>query len=155
MYLYRSVPIELRFPSSINELRTMSAMLKLYTRTHPTCVLVLFCSAYIYKQTFAIPGSVFLVSQQDLLCNFALDTLLVVVGSRNARWWHRWSGYSKYIHLTRQKPRVQVWSSAGRWTIIRSLLALLCCTIIHHDDLYYLFWSNYSCKSEEIASLSG
>lgn len=34
----------------------------MYKEEHFIYVLVLFCSAYIYKQTFAIPGSVFMVS---------------------------------------------------------------------------------------------
>jgi len=52
----------LQFPSSVAELRTVAGILSCYTRTHQLYVLVLFCCAYVYKQTFAIPGSVFLVS---------------------------------------------------------------------------------------------
>lgn len=36
-------------------------MLKFYKREHYSYVLLLFCSAYLYKQSFAIPGSSFLV----------------------------------------------------------------------------------------------
>lgn len=38
----------------------MSGTLNLFKTNHPTYVLLLFCSAYIFKQTFAVPGSVFL-----------------------------------------------------------------------------------------------
>jgi len=53
---------QLQFPSSMAELRAVAAILGCYTQTHQPYVLMLFCCAYIYKQTFAIPGSVFLVS---------------------------------------------------------------------------------------------
>jgi len=53
---------ELQFPSNIDELKVVADILSCYTRSHHLYVLILFCCAYIYKQTFAIPGSVFLVS---------------------------------------------------------------------------------------------
>jgi len=57
-----AVSAGLQFPSSISELKVVADILTCYTRTHLLFVLILFCCAYIYKQTFAIPGSVFLVS---------------------------------------------------------------------------------------------
>ncbi|XP_078324362.1 transmembrane protein 41A-like [Crassostrea virginica] len=51
---------ELKFPTSVEDIRSVSNLLKLYKEEHFLYVLVLFCSAYIYKQTFAIPGSVFM-----------------------------------------------------------------------------------------------
>jgi len=57
----------LQFPSSIVELRVIADTLGCYARTHQLYVLMLFCCAYIYKQTFAIPGSVFLVSIINLV----------------------------------------------------------------------------------------
>jgi len=51
-----------RYPSSMAELKVISGILGCYTTTHRFYVLLLFCFTYIYKQTFAIPGSVFLVS---------------------------------------------------------------------------------------------
>ena len=53
---------ELKFPTSVEDIRSVSNLLKLYKEEHFLYVLVLFCSAYIYKQTFAIPGSVFMAS---------------------------------------------------------------------------------------------
>ncbi|XP_076089544.1 transmembrane protein 41A-A-like [Mytilus galloprovincialis] len=50
----------LNFPSNLEELTSLASTLQLYKTEHLLYVLLLFCSAYIYKQTFAIPGSVFL-----------------------------------------------------------------------------------------------
>uniref|UniRef100_A0A023FNZ5 Putative conserved plasma membrane protein n=1 Tax=Amblyomma cajennense TaxID=34607 RepID=A0A023FNZ5_AMBCJ len=50
----------LKFPSSHQELKDLAALLSSYNEHHSTYVFVLFSSAYLYKQTFAIPGSVFL-----------------------------------------------------------------------------------------------
>src|SRR6218665_1912100 len=52
----------LKFPSNLIELNELAALLLHYTHDHLSYVILLFCSAYIYKQTFAIPGSIFLVS---------------------------------------------------------------------------------------------
>ncbi|KAM8860072.1 transmembrane protein 41A-like isoform 2-T2 [Spinachia spinachia] len=50
----------LKFPSDLDELRELAERLKSYKRQHHGYVLLLFCSAYLYKQSFAIPGSSFL-----------------------------------------------------------------------------------------------
>ncbi|XP_071767835.1 transmembrane protein 41A-B [Centroberyx gerrardi] len=50
----------LKFPSDLDELRDLAETLKFYKREHHGYVLLLFCSAYLYKQSFAIPGSSFL-----------------------------------------------------------------------------------------------
>ncbi|XP_023281065.1 transmembrane protein 41A-B-like [Seriola lalandi dorsalis] len=50
----------LKFPSDLDELRELAEMLKFYKRENHGYVLLLFCSAYLYKQSFAIPGSSFL-----------------------------------------------------------------------------------------------
>ncbi|XP_026165024.1 transmembrane protein 41A-B-like [Mastacembelus armatus] len=50
----------LKFPSDLDELRDLAEMLKFYKREHYGFVLLLYCSAYLYKQSFAIPGSSFL-----------------------------------------------------------------------------------------------
>ncbi|KAK7901349.1 hypothetical protein WMY93_018118 [Mugilogobius chulae] len=50
----------LKFPSDLDELKDLADMLKLYKRDHHGYVVLLFCSAYLYKQSFAIPGSSFL-----------------------------------------------------------------------------------------------
>ncbi|KAL1021745.1 hypothetical protein UPYG_G00017450 [Umbra pygmaea] len=50
----------LKFPSDLEELRDLAELLQFYKREHTGYVVVLYCSAYLYKQSFAIPGSSFL-----------------------------------------------------------------------------------------------
>ncbi|XP_069389647.1 transmembrane protein 41A-A isoform X2 [Paralichthys olivaceus] len=50
----------LKFPSDLDELRELAELLQFYKMEHTGYVLLLFCSAYLYKQSFAIPGSSFL-----------------------------------------------------------------------------------------------
>ncbi|XP_056320693.1 transmembrane protein 41A-A [Danio aesculapii] len=50
----------LKFPSDLDELKEMAELLQFYKTEHTGYVLLLFCSAYLYKQAFAIPGSSFL-----------------------------------------------------------------------------------------------
>jgi len=50
----------LSFPSSLEDIRALSTVLNSYSSSHPQYVLLLFSSAYLFKQTFAVPGSVFL-----------------------------------------------------------------------------------------------
>lgn len=52
----------LKFPSDLEELRELADLLQFYKTEHIGYVFILFCSAYLYKQSFAIPGSSFLVS---------------------------------------------------------------------------------------------
>ncbi|XP_047933194.2 transmembrane protein 41A isoform X2 [Anser cygnoides] len=47
----------LRFPSDLEELRELAEALRDYEREHRGAALALFCAAYLYKQSFAIPGS--------------------------------------------------------------------------------------------------
>ncbi|XP_072300492.1 transmembrane protein 41A-A [Eucyclogobius newberryi] len=50
----------LKFPSDLEELRELAELLQFYKTEHTGYVLLLFSSAYLYKQSFAIPGSSFL-----------------------------------------------------------------------------------------------
>ncbi|XP_029980325.1 transmembrane protein 41A-A [Sphaeramia orbicularis] len=50
-------PSRLTFPSDLEELRELAELLQFYKTEHTGYVLLLFCSAYLYKQSFAIPGS--------------------------------------------------------------------------------------------------
>ncbi len=52
----------LKFPSNLDELTALSALLREYMKHHWNTVFLLFSCAYLWKQSFAIPGSVFLVS---------------------------------------------------------------------------------------------
>ncbi|KAK9541216.1 hypothetical protein VZT92_001278 [Zoarces viviparus] len=75
----------LKFPSDLDELRELAEMLKFYNREHHGYVLLLFCSAYLYKQSFAIPGSSFLNMLAGAIFGpwegLALACLLTTVGS--------------------------------------------------------------------------
>ena len=50
----------LKFPKDLDELRTLSFALTEYKDEHFPRIFALFCFAYVYKQTFSIPGSAFL-----------------------------------------------------------------------------------------------
>ncbi|KAI1899251.1 hypothetical protein AGOR_G00059880 [Albula goreensis] len=69
----------LRFPSDLEELRELADLLQFYKREHTGYVLLLFCSAYIYKQSFAIPGSSFLNMLAGALFGPWLGLLLACV----------------------------------------------------------------------------
>jgi uncharacterized membrane protein YdjX (TVP38/TMEM64 family) len=49
-----------KFPANLEELQALASLLSQYRVHHVSYVLLLFSSAYLFKQTFAIPGSVFL-----------------------------------------------------------------------------------------------
>ncbi|XP_016399600.1 transmembrane protein 41A-B isoform X2 [Sinocyclocheilus rhinocerous] len=55
--------LRLKFPSDLDELRELTELLQFYKTEHTGYVFILFCSAYLYKQSFAIPGSSFLVEE--------------------------------------------------------------------------------------------
>lgn len=67
-HLLFQTPRSLWFPSDLAELRELSEILREYRKEHQAYVLLLFCSAYLYKQGFAIPGSSFLVSAPPRPC---------------------------------------------------------------------------------------
>lgn len=50
----------LKFPGNLEELQGVAQLVRMYYEVNWVYVLVLYSSAYIYKQTFAIPGTVFL-----------------------------------------------------------------------------------------------
>ena len=50
----------LKFPGSLDDIRSLAVILNTYNTNHPGYVLTLFSLAYLFKQTFAVPGSVFL-----------------------------------------------------------------------------------------------
>ena len=50
----------LKFPSSLDDLHLLSSMLQEYKTEASFYVFLLFSSAYLFKQTFAVPGSVFM-----------------------------------------------------------------------------------------------
>ncbi|XP_033103864.1 transmembrane protein 41A-like [Anneissia japonica] len=84
-YLVLQKYILLSFPSSIEDLHNLSHILQEYKKDHAHYIMLLFCSAYIYKQTFAIPGSVFMNilggSLFGLWVAFPLCCLLTAIGA--------------------------------------------------------------------------
>ncbi|XP_060568634.1 transmembrane protein 41A-A-like [Ruditapes philippinarum] len=51
----------LKFPRNFDDLTALASLLKDYKSDNMQYVMLLFCSAYLFKQTFAIPGSFFMV----------------------------------------------------------------------------------------------
>ncbi|KAK4323683.1 hypothetical protein Pmani_005617 [Petrolisthes manimaculis] len=51
---------DLHFPRSVSDLRVLADVSSAYQRDHYSYILALFSAAYVYKQTFAIPGSALL-----------------------------------------------------------------------------------------------
>lgn len=51
---------QLHFPSNLQELQELAELLQLYYKSNSLYVLLLFSSAYMYKQAFIIPGSALL-----------------------------------------------------------------------------------------------
>ena len=51
----------LSLPSDMDQLRSLASQLERLREDHYDKVLWIFSAAYLYKQTFALPGSVFLV----------------------------------------------------------------------------------------------
>lgn len=90
----------LSFPHNLEELQSLAAELLRYKNMHLTYILVFFCSAYVYKQTFAIPGSVFLNLLAGALfgvsLGFPLTCLLTAIGATNCYWLSHFFG-KKYI----------------------------------------------------------
>lgn len=57
---YPSQRFSLSFPSDLDQLRSLASQLHQLKEDHYGRILLVFAAAYLYKQTFAIPGSVFL-----------------------------------------------------------------------------------------------
>lgn len=75
----------LKYPSNLSELNALASLLTKYTDNNMAYVFLLFCSAYVYKQAFAIPGSVFLNLLSGALFGvtygFPLTCVLSAVGA--------------------------------------------------------------------------
>ena len=72
---------KITFPKSFSQLHDLSELLKNYSQSHFYLVLLLFCSAYLYKQAFAIPGSVFLNILSGALYGPIYGTLITSIFS--------------------------------------------------------------------------
>ncbi|TSR51425.1 Transmembrane protein 41A-A [Bagarius yarrelli] len=75
----------LKFPSDLQELKQTAGLLRFYNMEHSGFVLLLFSSAYLYKQAFAIPGSSLLNILAGALfgpwLGLALCSVLTTVGA--------------------------------------------------------------------------
>jgi len=76
----------LKFPSDLDELKEMAELLQFYKTEYTGYVLLLFCSAYLYKQAFAIPGSSFLV-RSPLLHRIHIILECTLLSSLLCWWW--------------------------------------------------------------------
>ncbi|BFZ15604.1 hypothetical protein BsWGS_18644 [Bradybaena similaris] len=78
---------QLKFPTSIEDISEMSKFLLHLKSSHLSHLLMLFCAGYVYKQTFAIPGSVFLNVLAGALfgpyLGFILICPLTAIGATN------------------------------------------------------------------------
>uniref|UniRef100_A0A1I8JLT0 Conserved plasma membrane protein n=1 Tax=Macrostomum lignano TaxID=282301 RepID=A0A1I8JLT0_9PLAT len=68
---------EMKFPTSLADLNQLASLLKSFKDDHPGYVFALFCSAYVYKQCFAIPGSVFMVRAAAAVLALLLSISLI------------------------------------------------------------------------------
>ncbi|XP_035265263.1 transmembrane protein 41A-B-like [Anguilla anguilla] len=100
----------LKFPSDLEELRELAETLQFYKTEHKEYVLLLFCSAYLYKQSFAIPGSSFLNMLAGALFGpwqgLFIACLLTTVGSTNCYFLSRTFGKHYIVRLFPDKVAV-------------------------------------------------
>jgi len=99
----------LKFPTSIEDISVMTTFLKHTREQNPSYTMLLFSCAYVYKQTFAVPGSVFLNLLAGALygpiIGFALASILTAIGATNCYLLSRTFGKS-YV-LRRFPDRVE------------------------------------------------
>ncbi|KAL1282279.1 hypothetical protein QQF64_001082 [Cirrhinus molitorella] len=99
--------LRLKFPSDLDELRELAELLKFYKTEHTGYVFILFCSAYLYKQSFAIPGSSFLNMLAGALFGpwhgLLIACTLTTVGSTNCYMLSRIFGKCHIIRLFPEK----------------------------------------------------
>nr|XP_023670537.1 transmembrane protein 41A-B-like [Paramormyrops kingsleyae] len=97
----------LKFPSDLDDLRELADTLQFYKQEHITYVMLLFCSAYLYKQSFAIPGSSLLNMLAGALFGpwegLLLACLLATVGSTNCYFLSHAFGKQHVVRLFPEK----------------------------------------------------
>ncbi|XP_018941924.1 transmembrane protein 41A-B [Cyprinus carpio] len=99
--------LRLKFPSDLDELRELAELLQFYKTEHTGYVFILFCSAYLYKQSFAIPGSSFLNMLAGALFGpwhgLLIACTLTTVGSTNCYLLSRTFGKCHIVRLFPEK----------------------------------------------------
>ncbi|KAI7790557.1 hypothetical protein IRJ41_008751 [Triplophysa rosa] len=97
----------MKFPSDLEELRELADLLQFYKTEHIGYVFILFCSAYLYKQSFAIPGSSFLNMLAGALFGpwhgLLIACILTTVGSTNCYLLSRTFGKCHIVRLFPEK----------------------------------------------------
>ncbi|XP_051982031.1 transmembrane protein 41A-B [Xyrauchen texanus] len=97
----------LKFPSDLDELRELADLLKFYKTEHTGYIFILYCSAYLYKQSFAIPGSSFLNMLAGALFGpwhgLLIACTLTTVGSTNCYLLSRTFGKRHIVRLFPEK----------------------------------------------------
>ncbi|XP_060063276.1 transmembrane protein 41A-A-like [Ylistrum balloti] len=98
---------DLKFPRNLQELTSLAVLLQQYKTDHLPYVLVLFCSAYLYKQSFAIPGSVFMNLLAGALfptwLGFIIVCTLTASGATCCYTWSKLCGKSYIVKYFPQK----------------------------------------------------
>ncbi|KAJ8282337.1 hypothetical protein COCON_G00048560 [Conger conger] len=133
----------LKFPSDLEELRELAEMLQFYKSEHKGYVMLLFCSAYLYKQSFAIPGSSFLNMLAGALFGpwqgLFMACLLTTVGSINCYFLSRTFGKHYIVRLFPDKVAVlqkKAWSQISSmddifsWGTLLQLLVIACAALL-------------------------
>lgn len=91
---FPSLPEEQRgvvgLPRSIKQVQELGLVLSAYTHTHYTHVLLAFLGAYVFLQSFSIPGSIFMSFLGGALfglpVGFCVVTLAATLGASNSYW---------------------------------------------------------------------
>ncbi|OQV20291.1 Transmembrane protein 41A-A [Hypsibius exemplaris] len=77
--------LDLHFPQSFDDLKNITVFLGEYKESHPDYVLLLFCAAFLWKQSFGIPGSAGLNIASGAIFGFwkgfPLSCILTAVGA--------------------------------------------------------------------------
>jgi len=103
-------PIQFRYPSNLNDLKELAAEMKSIKDTNSGQITLLFCCAYLYKQSFAIPGSVFLNILSGALfgiyIGFPLVCLLSATGATCCYCWSKCFGKPILLHYCPDKLEI-------------------------------------------------
>ncbi|OWF52026.1 transmembrane protein 41A-B-like [Mizuhopecten yessoensis] len=96
---------DLKFPRNLQELTSLAVLLQQYKTDHLPYVLLLFCSAYLYKQSFAIPGSVFMNLLAGALFPTWLGFIIVcTLSACGATFCYTWSKLCGKAYIIRYFP---------------------------------------------------
>lgn len=103
----------IKLPRNIIDAKNLGIVLKKYAQNHYYSVFAAFCSAYVFLQTFAIPGSIFLSILSGFLYPFPLAiTLVCVCSTLGASFCYLLSQLvARKIIITYLRERILTWQS--------------------------------------------